>query len=262
MPTISGIWKWNDNLNSALSGISAKTETTFVSNGITYYGMQIQPSGRNVKISYATAYDTAWTDVFNGSWTNNAYATVDFGNTAVEMEQNFYTSFTKAATQQSTPTTVKAVSSANLAEFKAKCDETYAGKDEIPSVPAIPTPTTSDNGKVLGVANGAYALQAASGGGGGNTGHTITIASNALVGVQNPSLKFEKYDGSVQEITSVSATTEVENVVKVWADIGSGGGGFGTSGGLNNLATINDLVNDRRISIYSVSSDGSIISLT
>ena len=32
--------------------------------------------------------------------------------------------------------------------------------------PDIPTPTTADNGKVLGVANGAYALQAQSGGGG------------------------------------------------------------------------------------------------
>ena len=30
-----------------------------------------------------------------------------------------------------------------------------------------PTPTTADNGKVLGVTNGAYALQEASGGGGG-----------------------------------------------------------------------------------------------
>lgn len=34
------------------------------------------------------------------------------------------------------------------------------------SGPEIPTPTTSDNGKILGVANGAYALQEASGGGG------------------------------------------------------------------------------------------------
>ena len=63
------------------------------------------------------------------------------------------------------PTTTKTVSSDNLARFKQKCDETYAGKDEIPNVPDIPTPTTADNGKVLGVANGAYALQEASGGG-------------------------------------------------------------------------------------------------
>lgn len=38
----------------------------------------------------------------------------------------------------------------------------------------VPTPTTADNGKVLGVTNGAYALQEASGGGGGGgmTGYT------------------------------------------------------------------------------------------
>ena len=35
----------------------------------------------------------------------------------------------------------------------------------------VPTPTTADNGKVLGVANGAYALQEASGGGG--AGYTV-----------------------------------------------------------------------------------------
>ena len=44
------------------------------------------------------------------------------------------------------------------------------------SGPEIPTPTTSDNGKVLGVANGAYALQEASGGGGAQLyGHSFSI---------------------------------------------------------------------------------------
>lgn len=57
------------------------------------------------------------------------------------------------------PDTVKTVSSDNLARFKQKCDETYAkigegGGSDV----EIPTPTTSDNGKVLGVINGAYSL--------------------------------------------------------------------------------------------------------
>ena len=75
------------------------------------------------------------------------------------------------------PTTTKTVSSANLARFKQKCDETYAKIGEGGgSGPEIPTPTTSDNGKVLGVSNGAYALQAASGGGGTQLYiHYITI---------------------------------------------------------------------------------------
>lgn len=46
----------------------------------------------------------------------------------------------------------------------------------------IPAPTTADNGKVLGVANGAYTLQAAgSGGGGGGTklySHRLNISNN------------------------------------------------------------------------------------
>lgn len=43
------------------------------------------------------------------------------------------------------------------------------------SGPEIPTPTTADNGKVLGVANGAYALQEASGGGTQLYSHQLTI---------------------------------------------------------------------------------------
>lgn len=47
--------------------------------------------------------------------------------------------------------------------------------------PDIPTPTTSDNGKVLGVANGVYALQEAGGGGGTQLyKHTITISSLSI----------------------------------------------------------------------------------
>lgn len=48
------------------------------------------------------------------------------------------------------------------------------------SNPPIPTPTTADNGKVLGVSNGAYALQEASGGGGGINlySHRLTIKGN------------------------------------------------------------------------------------
>ena len=46
--------------------------------------------------------------------------------------------------------------------------------------PDIPTPTTADNGKVLGVANGAYALQEAGGGGGGTKlySHNLNIDNN------------------------------------------------------------------------------------
>ena len=45
--------------------------------------------------------------------------------------------------------------------------------------PDIPTPTTADNGKVLGVVEGAYALQEASGGGSGIYRHYITDAEGS-----------------------------------------------------------------------------------
>lgn len=44
--------------------------------------------------------------------------------------------------------------------------------------PNIPTPTTADNGKVLGVSNGAYALQEAGGGGGGINLYSHQLAIN------------------------------------------------------------------------------------
>lgn len=51
-----------------------------------------------------------------------------------------------------TEDTPKVVSSENLAEFKLKCDETYLAKS------ALPSPSAADDGKVLGVVNGQYAL--------------------------------------------------------------------------------------------------------
>ena len=57
--------------------------------------------------------------------------------------------------------------------------------------PDIPTPTTADNGKVLGVTNGAYALQAASGGGGTQLyEHTVTIDLYQLTCVSNINTEF------------------------------------------------------------------------
>ena len=44
--------------------------------------------------------------------------------------------------------------------------------------PDIPTPTPADNGKILGVANGAYALQAASGGGSKLYKHNVYYKSD------------------------------------------------------------------------------------
>ena len=248
--------------------------------------------------------------------------------------------------QQSESTTVKTVSSDNLARFKQKCDETYAAIGNIPTVstelvnlgtlstsgtlttdqvtqigtttigvtarasvngvtrfyervnisgttatlvsadddalhvltvnlstraytlsdvalgggggPDIPTPTTADNGKVLGVANGAYALQEAGGGGGGTiSGYTVTVQQGALVGVSSPSIVFEKADGTTQTVTSSDSSTIVNNVVKIWATIEASGNSFIVSGKVAMLLTITD-ANNKSIRVYSVYGNGSI----
>ena len=189
MPTISGVWKWNDRLTSRSPGggvtTTANAGTLYYTSGnaegngntsasnisvyrggmsgyhveLTYFG-NIGGTPRMNKVVY---YDPG-TEVEGSAWVDESYKTINFGDTEQEVNSDFYNWFTYNATKQEepvVPTTTKTVSSDNLARFKQKCDETYAA---IGNIPTIPTPTTSDNGKVLGVANGAYALQEASGG--------------------------------------------------------------------------------------------------
>lgn len=81
------------------------------------------------------------------------------------------------------------------------------------SNPTIPTPTTSDNGKVLGVSNGAYALQAASGG--GMTGYTVGFAAGTSDADAEAVCLLA--DGTIRTVGGVSVTIHtVENVILVF----------------------------------------------
>lgn len=53
-------------------------------------------------------------------------------------------------------------------------------KTSVDQVDGLPTPTSSDNGKVLGVSSGSYAL-VSSGGGGGSAYPTVTISQSQIV---------------------------------------------------------------------------------
>ena len=75
--------------------------------------------------------------------------------------------------------------------------------------PDIPTPTTADNGKVLGVANGAYALQEA--GGSQLKGYSGTIFTNTNHGVRVSAIHA---DGSITFIDG-SENINVKNVVRL-----------------------------------------------
>lgn len=267
MPTVSGVWKWNDNpvVNSAIDTVYI----TFTCNSTSYTSISISnmTSGPG-NICYGPTNNVVYGSDLSNTWRDQAYRTLDFGSSPQEVSQDFYNYLTANAVQQST--TVKAVSSANLAEFKAKCDETYAAIGNIPTVstelinlgtlstsgtltadqatqigtttvgvtarasvnsvtrfyervnisgttatlvsadddalhvltvnlstraytlsdvelggdsnPTIPTPTTSDNGKVLGVANGAYALQTASG---MSVGYAVSAGSATSASMAN-----------------------------------------------------------------------------
>ncbi len=61
---------------------------------------------------------------------------------------------------------IKAISLENLTEFKEKCDLAYEPRKN------IPTPTSSNNGQVLGVENGNFLFVNQSGGGGGGEGES------------------------------------------------------------------------------------------
>lgn len=172
MPTVSGVWKWND--SPVISGRAAiEQNIDFVSDKTNCTVIHINDArvGRG-NLGYdgnGFANKVVYGDELGNVWLKEEFKTMNFGDTEQEVSQDFYDYLTANATKQEEPVapiTTKTVSSDNLARFKQKCDETYASKDEIPNVPEIPTPTTADNGKVLGVANGAYTLQAASGGGG------------------------------------------------------------------------------------------------
>lgn len=160
MPTVSGKWKWKWN-DTPLTGWSSG-KTFSVKFSIPDTSVQ----GTSISLNYGSDdnpgiyFDSDYVYAY-GDFNTSAYQYIDFGSSPQEVSQDFYNYLTANATKQEEPvvlTTTKTVSSNNLARFKQKCDETYAGKDEIPNVPAIPTPRTSDNGKVLGVINGAYSL--------------------------------------------------------------------------------------------------------
>ncbi len=107
------------------------------------------------------------TTVYNGSWTNSAYRTVNFGNEEQPVDGSFYDYFTQVATPVTPSVSYE-----------------YVAMQE------VPTPTTADNGKVLGVTNGAYELQEASGGGTPLYKHEVFVDVYQLTFISNIPTQF------------------------------------------------------------------------
>lgn len=153
---LSGTWVWND--EPAPKNPAITQNINFTSNGqsftsikATFYHSII---GDVVEIYYNS---TLYCNGDSGYWgwdSSENYKTIDFGTQPQTVAEDFYTYFTANATQTS-------------GGGGASVSYEYVAQQD------IPTPTVADNGKVLGVANGAYALQAASGGGGNKYAHNI-----------------------------------------------------------------------------------------
>lgn len=121
--------------------------------------------------------------------------------------------------------------------------------------PDIPTPTTADNGKVLGVTNGAYALQESSGGG-GSTGYTVTKSG---VLVNSETFICEHADGTITELSRQSSAS-AQNVVKVYITAGSPPGPYHTTANAKKL--VNYFSGTQELFIYSIAGNCTFSSST
>ena len=134
--TIKGVFKIED--RPYIIDVRFEENLNFSSNNTNFSSISADSTrGTTLTLKYGS------TTVYNGTWTNTAYQTVNFG----DVEQSFdgiswFYDYFRQVAYPVTPSVSY--------EYVAQQD--------------IPTPTTADNGKVLGVANGAYALQEASGG--------------------------------------------------------------------------------------------------
>ena len=134
MPTVSGKWKWNDTLPAVESDILQDINYSYLKNDTVRKQTQILLTNYSSVVGNVLEMHYGTIDVpYNGdagNWQSEYDKVIDFGSSPQEVSQDFYDYLTANATQQSTPTTVKAVSSDNLARFKQKCDETYQKKGE------------------------------------------------------------------------------------------------------------------------------------
>lgn len=131
MPTVSGIWKWNDRLKSSSP---AGSVTTTANAGTLYYtsgnatgngGVNVSDisvyrgasSGYNVELTYfgniggvsplnVVAYSDTGTEM-GGTWTDESYKTINFGDTEQEVNSDFYEWFIQNATKQEEPAVPK-----------------------------------------------------------------------------------------------------------------------------------------------------------
>lgn len=223
MPTISGVWKWNDNPTQYSDDLTEFV--SFKTNNQNFGNFWID---LNIEGGLSTQTRAAERVVFyNGSssvWLDEAYKTMDFGTDEQEVSQDFYNYLTANATKQEepiVPTTTKSVSNKNLTKFKQKCDETYATIGNIPTVS-----TELVNLGTLSTSGTLTTDQVTQIG-------TTTIGVTARASVNNVTRFYERVNISGTTATLVSADDDALHVLTVnlstraytLSDVALGGGG-------------------------------------
>ena len=185
MPTINGIWKWNETLNQPTSGITA--QMSFTCNSTEYNSLQISYTSGGILMSYyGSGGSTHTAHTPNTGWNNGStYRIIEIQEQ--EITQPLYDYITQNAVNTSTVS----ISLANLQQFKNNADNAYEPRKN------IPTPTTNNNGQFLGVTEGAYALKEITEVENANN-VTDSIGSHALTEI------FESDGTTVKEATSAN----------------------------------------------------------
>ena len=159
-----GTWVFKDTL--VLSGRNT-FNVSFTSNSGTYTQMSYITGVAN-DLSYGSEVVYSETKGMGG-WNNTAFKTINITDISALTNVDEFTQWLTA----------------NATGGGASVSYEYVAMQE------VPTPTTADNGKVLGVTNGAYALQEASGGGGTQLyEHSVYIDVYELTCISNISTEF------------------------------------------------------------------------
>lgn len=109
MATVSGVWKWNDQIgNFAPSGTAQEVYVNFSCEGyspFTNIYFENEPADGFILMDYYREGGSGLS-AYNGitnTWDNEAAKTIDFGETEQTVSETFYTFLTSNATQQAAP---------------------------------------------------------------------------------------------------------------------------------------------------------------
>lgn len=181
--SLTGTWLLNDTVNITAGYVFL---FSFESNGESFYIFRINTIAgvKTIEYNATVVYDSS-----AGGWKNENNKTINITDDSTLTNK-------EAATQWLTSNATKQGGISVLYEYIA--------------IPEVPTPTTADNGKVLGVVNGVYAFQEA----GGATGYTVEfyeIAGGTVIYA----------DGTTETISGSGTKNNVRMIVGLVANLNS-----------------------------------------